>query len=180
LETLEDLFPLAGLALALGVLIGACGLWGVLSIRRRFSSSSGTRENAFTFMSEQASKSPFRPSFLKIERAQRHIQELEDVITEWFAKDPVTFRTTPRPHVPIPPPPDAPEELKGKKWFAMAFDMEFRQQPVPEVTAAILGDIFHNLRSSLDLMACALAREVSGTDNEVSFRSPLARMKSTR
>jgi hypothetical protein len=115
------------------------------------------------------SKSPFRPSFLKIERAKSHIQELEQVVAEWFKSEPVTFRTTPRPHKPVAMPPDAPEKLRGMQLFEMAFDMEWQNQPAPEVTAAILGDIFHNLRSALDLMACELARKNSGSDDEVYF-----------
>jgi hypothetical protein len=40
---------------------------------------------------------------------------------------------------------------------------------IPDDPGAILGDCIHNLRTSLDLMACELVRSVNGNDNRVYF-----------
>lgn len=39
----------------------------------------------------------------------------------------------------------------------------------PMTVGAVIGDVFHNLRSALDLMACALVRENGGSDKDVYF-----------
>lgn len=98
---------------------------------------------------------PFRASFLKIERAQQQIRELEYVAQQFLATDPVKWTTE------IGPSPDNPRVALVK--FSM------HMPPVPEVMSAILGDIFHNLRSSLDLMASELARARGNSDDGVYF-----------
>jgi len=94
------------------------------------------------------SPSAFRPSYLKIERAKRHFDELHQVAQEYLATNPVTVST---------------REYPGG--FAFTMDV----QGAPEVMSAILGDIFHNLRSSLDLMAAALVRANGKPDDDVYF-----------
>lgn len=91
----------------------------------------------------------FRPSYLKIERAKRHYEELHQIAQEYLATNPVSVAT--RVHD------------RG-----VEFKMDVRQ-PAPEVVSAILGDIFHNLRSSLDLMASALCRANGQSDDDVYF-----------
>ena len=79
-------------------------------------------------------KSPFRASFLKIERAQRHIQELEHVTAEYLATEPVTVTTSDQPL--SEPPPELAQP--GLKWHhAVSFRMVI--QPVPEVTSGYFG-----------------------------------------
>lgn len=112
------------------------------------------------------SKSPFRASFLKIERAQRHILELEAVVREYLASEPAKVTTSSQPLGECPP--ELAQQHPGMKWFH-AFSFQMHINPPPEVLSAILGDIFHNLRSALDLMASALVRLNNEPDDEVAF-----------
>ena len=41
--------------------------------------------------------------------------------------------------------------------------------PIPQDIPVVIGEILHNLRSPLDHLACALARQHSGTDKGVFF-----------
>jgi hypothetical protein len=106
------------------------------------------------------SKSPFRPSFLKIERAQQHIAELDKMAHEYLASEPVTVnvrRLDPNEATNLPP------------GMTAGWRFSMNTQPSPELMSAIIGDIFHNLRSSLDLMASALARLNEQSDDGVYF-----------
>ena len=80
---------------------------------------------------------PFKASFLKIERAQHHLQELEGVIADYLAANPVRWTSEIEAH----------PETKSA-----IVRMSFNHDAMPSVTSAILGDFFHNLRSSLDLV----------------------------
>lgn len=89
----------------------------------------------------------FRASFLKIERAQRHLSEMERVVTDYLARYPARWSGTIEMHA---------EERRAEINFS------FEHDAMPEEASSILGDIIHNLRSSLDLMAselCVLRQE---------------------
>jgi hypothetical protein len=43
------------------------------------------------------------------------------------------------------------------------------REPVPRLIAVLIGEILHNLRSSLDQMACAVALQHSGSSKETYF-----------
>ncbi|HWA89052.1 MAG TPA: hypothetical protein VG889_03390 [Rhizomicrobium sp.] len=92
----------------------------------------------------------FHASFLKIARAKQHLQELEKVVADFLASDPAKF--APAPQVP------------GMISFG---GMTLRG--LPEITSAILGDIIHNLRASLDLMAVALCQSNGHSGEKVYF-----------
>lgn len=96
----------------------------------------------------------FRASFLKVERAEKHIRELERVSQEFLAADPVKWTTV-----------IGPSAQPGIALVQFTMDMA----AVPELVSSILGDIFHNLRSSLDLMASELARGQGDSDDGVYF-----------
>jgi hypothetical protein len=88
----------------------------------------------------------------KIARAQKHIQELQDEIAEYIASSPVSIKTEPF-------------EMAGKHGFK--FRTEFRGPP--QHLSPIIGDIFHNLRSALDLAACECVRANGNSDANVYF-----------
>lgn len=86
---------------------------------------------------------PFKGPFIKIKRARKHVTELERVVSGYWESRPVT-------------------QIMGtvikndSGGYSLPFEMEVK--PFPEETGAIVGDILHNLRAALDLMACDLCR----------------------
>lgn len=96
---------------------------------------------------------PFRASFLKIERAKKHIKELEQLAADFLGGDPV--QTTA-------------EEAAGPDG-SMGIVIQMKVSPVPEEMSAVVGDIIHNLRTSLDLMASELCRLNQKSDKGVHF-----------
>lgn len=94
---------------------------------------------------------PFEASQLKIDRAKCHFQELRDKITAFFATEPFVVVCE---HVPEMP------------FRTVAFRIRIRNE-IPVHLAPIIGDIIHNLRTSLDLLACDLVRITSGPDARV-------------
>ncbi|MFC7498650.1 hypothetical protein ACFQRC_05385 [Enterovirga sp. GCM10030262] len=95
----------------------------------------------------------FAAPFLKLERAKHHLAELEASLVEFFA-------------TPVPISRFEPWQNADGTW-----GMEIASEPhdPPPMTATILGDIIHNLRSSLDLMACALALQRGESPDGVHF-----------
>ena len=91
----------------------------------------------------------FGASFLKIERAKTHIQELERLIAAYLASEPVQISTG----------------AEGRAVFMVVH----KCAPVPVEAGIIAGDIFHNLRSALDLMACELCGPPGQPDPDVRF-----------
>lgn len=93
---------------------------------------------------------PFRASHLKLERAARHIEEFKQVIDAYVAR-PIAF-------------PEFGESEDGiltlKGWKAW---------PIPDVLSTIMGDILHNLRAALDLMASELCRQNGQSDKDAYF-----------
>jgi hypothetical protein len=84
---------------------------------------------------------PFEAAKLKIERANKHIQELELSIASYFSENPCALVVEPFPGT-----------LHSHAWIARI------RKPVPLFLSAIIGDAVHNLRTSLDLLACDLVR----------------------
>src|SRR5665213_2124187 len=93
-------------------------------------------------------KHPFHAPNIKIERALKHVAELEAEVESFVASDVFNIGA---PGLNIP----------GKIIFATHLTIP----PVPPVMSAILGDIIHNLRSALDLTACEMAN-ANGQDIE--------------
>lgn len=96
---------------------------------------------------------PFSSSRLKLRRAMRHIQELEDTIDSYFSGD----------------------------WYVLKSDIgkegnprfNFTLRKPPEEFDTIVGDAIHNIRSTLDLAAVELVRLNGGNTKGVMF--PFAR-----
>lgn len=94
-------------------------------------------------------KTPFRASRIKIDRARAHLAELETVVEAYVASEPAKFSGS----------------IEGDR---ISVTMERLEGP-PDVICAIVGDIVHNLRASLDLLACELCRINSKSDEGVYF-----------
>ena len=92
---------------------------------------------------------PFGASYLKIARARRHLQELESLVNAYLANEPA----------------DIASSIEGNK---VVWNVK-KLEPVPIAASAIAGDIFHNLRSALDLMACELCGPPGKPDPDVRF-----------
>ncbi len=92
----------------------------------------------------------------KIKRAERYIAECAKLTQSWINSGPYRVEVE-----------DDPEDSGRLRWILR----EQRPDPVPRADfGLVLGDAVHNLRSSLDHLACGLIAEVS--------RSPLTRESS--
>jgi hypothetical protein len=96
---------------------------------------------------------PFEAPKLKIERARAHIQELDVAIRSYFAGKPCVIVVEPE---------TDPQSKKlheflspGREFHAAVARI---RTPIPPYLSAIIGDVVHNLRASLDLLICDLAR----------------------
>lgn len=96
----------------------------------------------------------FRASFVKIERALKHFQELEALAAEYIASDPVKYSM---------------KAVGPSVGTFGGLEVTTSVTGMPEITGAIIGDIIHNLRTSLDLMACELCRVKGNSDKDVYF-----------
>lgn len=101
------------------------------------------------------------PSFqgpkLKIERAYKHIAELQSEVTQFIAKNP--YRVVVE---------------QDRKTLDDLFVIRFQDQ-IPTGFPAIIGDAIHDLRAALDLLACDLVRDNGGDVEDVHF--PFCRNK---
>ncbi len=91
---------------------------------------------------------PFESAILKVARASRHIQELEHGIGEYLASKPVVL---------IVEQPEDLIDLDCHVWVARV------KRTVPKEFAVVIGDVVHNLRAALDLLATDLVR-LNGQD----------------
>jgi hypothetical protein len=105
---------------------------------------------------------PFDASKLKIARARQHLQELETSVSDFLAHKPFA--------VLVEKPEGMPDYLDFVTWVA-----RFREE-VPHEWSPIIGDIIHNLRAALDVMACDLVRLNGKSATGVYF--PFARSAS--
>ena len=91
-------------------------------------------------------KHTFSAPLIKLARARKHLAELEQQIGVYLSTEPARFTSASPLHLHIVLP--------------------------PEHLGAIIGDVVHNLRAALDLVACEMIRAVEGEDanvDEVSF-----------
>lgn len=86
---------------------------------------------------------------LKIERAKRHIRDLNNEIISFTRKNP--FKVV----------------VEGN---AFQYDYVIRvKEEIPEDISCYIGDVIHNLRAALDLLACDLVRRAGGSTSGVYF-----------
>ncbi len=90
----------------------------------------------------------FSDSKLKIKRANQHIKELDEVLIA-FGK--TNFHNL-----------DIESDPQGGG-YVLKFEST---QPIPDQAPLIIGDTVHNLRSSLDLMACEIVRRAGHTPDK--------------
>jgi hypothetical protein len=94
---------------------------------------------------------PFDPSRLKLKRARYHIGELMNEISGFLGRTPFYLEIAPG----LTP--------DTKMWIVRV------REEVPPDFSAIIGDVIHNLRAALDLMACELVRLNGKDDANVCF-----------
>jgi hypothetical protein len=94
---------------------------------------------------------PFFSSKLKVDRAKRHISELNSEITAFLDRDPYRVIIE-----------------KGPNSGQCSWTIQVREE-VPIHFPLIIGDAVHNLRTALDLLACDLVRLNGQTTENVYF-----------
>jgi len=97
---------------------------------------------------------PFEASRLKIWRAEQHTVSLETEIRAYMDRAPAHANI--RPGTPV-------------KDAGMIYHETILTEPIPIHISTVLGDVIHNLRTSLDLLASELVRMNGGTDDDVYF-----------
>jgi hypothetical protein len=98
---------------------------------------------------------PFAASKLKLNRAAKHFSELEDAVSAYLSESPVRIVVEPFPGMEM--------RYATRAWVARI------NNPVPLHLSAIIGDVVHNLRAALDLLACDLVRLAGQTSKGVYF-----------
>jgi hypothetical protein len=93
---------------------------------------------------------PFEASRIKIDRATRHLQELRDDVSNFFQRGAVfvAFEIAP--------------EYSAATGSEMGAFVYREGEPIPRHWAAIIGDVIHNARASLDLLASDVHRITGG------------------
>lgn len=86
---------------------------------------------------------------LKIERAKRHIRDLNNEIDSFIRKNPVKV------------------VIEGNE-FQYNYVIRVKEE-IPEDISCYIGDVIHNLRAALDLLACDLVRRAGGSTKGVYF-----------
>jgi hypothetical protein len=85
---------------------------------------------------------------LKIERAKKHILDLESVVIPFFDDNPYTCTTELHPDIP---------------WYIVRLETI---KALPETIPVMIGDAVHNLRSALDHLVWQLVEAGGGVPNE--------------
>lgn len=93
---------------------------------------------------------PFDHSRLKVKRARAHIGELQNEIMAYLKRVPFYLIIEP-------------DANALKRWVVRV------REEVPVEFSAIIGDVLHNLRAALDLMAVQLVRLNNESDEDVYF-----------
>jgi hypothetical protein len=94
---------------------------------------------------------PFDGPRLKLKRARKLLTELETEIAAYVAREPIWLEIT-----------------EGKTFIGKKWNVDVREE-VPQEFSAIIGDLIHNLRAALDLLACELVRLNGNDDDDVYF-----------
>jgi hypothetical protein len=103
---------------------------------------------------QEKPKHQFQAARAKIARAKKLLAELEAEFVAFLATKPAKCSTI-----------FSKDEGSGR--LNISFNMSFTGPP--ESISCILGDLIHNLRAALDLMACELARVAGNSDKGVYF-----------
>ena len=98
----------------------------------------------------------FEATRLKVQRAERHINDIHHQITAYLARHPIAILVEKWSGPRTPTSPDIVARIRVR-------------ETVPKSVAPIIGDAIHNLRAALDLLACELVRLNDGNDAKVYF-----------
>ena len=93
----------------------------------------------------------FKDAKLKIKRANQHIQELQGKLAAFLETDFCRL------HI---------EHNPNAGQLVLTFEMT---KSVPEDIPTIIGDAIHNLRATLDLVACEIVTTANGTTDYIKF-----------
>nr|WP_298414061.1 hypothetical protein [uncultured Halomonas sp.] len=99
----------------------------------------------------ESDEEKFFSAKLKVERARSHIRELSNNIVDYLKSKPFKVVITQHPG------------SKEQLWMLRV------RHDIPRVYAAIIGDVIHNLRASLDLLATELVTKSGGDPNKIYF-----------
>lgn len=92
----------------------------------------------------------FRQSWLKIERADEHIAELDKNIRDFLDAKPYAVVVNPSMYA------------GQQTWSARV------RKKIPEKITMIVGDALHNMRAALDILTCDLIRHFQGVSTDLS------------
>lgn len=95
---------------------------------------------------------PFEAPRLKLRRARYHIGDLTEQVRAYLRRSPLFLQIEADPTF-----------AGGKKWVAHV------REEVPPEFSTVIGDVIHNLRAALDLLACEVVRANHSNDNGVYF-----------
>ena len=98
--------------------------------------------------------SPFDAPRSKLERAKKHLSDYEEAEREFFGRKPCKIVV---------------EDFFGQSVPGSAAFIARIKDPVPNSLSMIIGDLIHNLRTALDLMACDLVRLAGRNPSYVYF-----------
>jgi hypothetical protein len=100
---------------------------------------------------------PFEAARIKIDRAKQHLEELQSEINGFFQRGGafVAFEVAPEYSV-----------AAGSEIGAFTYR---ESEPVPAMWAAIIGDVIHNLRSSLDLISSDIHSLTGGNPKDMAY-----------
>src|SRR6266571_1653305 len=99
--------------------------------------------------------SQFKDSRIKLQRAEKHLAEFEKLMADFLISNPVRWQG-----------PSIDSKSAPEKHL---ITWKVSTDPLSEESGAIFGDVVHNLRTALDLMACELARRNGQSDKSVYF-----------
>lgn len=92
-------------------------------------------------------------SDIKLQRARKHLLELEGACATFASSRPVKFKV----------------ETIASEGGGRSFNFQMHMDAVPDDVGAIVGDVIHNLEAALDLTAAEMVRSTGQDDKNVSF-----------
>ena len=90
---------------------------------------------------------PYIGSETKIQRAKEHIKEFEKLAADYIAANPLTIDMLP-----------ATTRRVSDRNYSTTFSFNWKLEGAPPLMSVVLGDIFHNLRSAIDLALCEFCK----------------------
>lgn len=102
----------------------------------------------------------FRNSFLKLERAQKHTDELKKVIKEFLSESPYELSE---------------HNSNGRQTVEIRKKEVKQTKATPPIISLLLGDFLNNCRSSLEYLAIALVSDNNGDIDGIDIQFPTSK-----